>query len=121
MITLIPHTHANIELIGFLLISAHFFGDYVWQSEFMALGKNVSKPLPGTPFWWPLTAHSWVHATLVLLIMGSWQAMLLELVSHWLIDYSKCRGWFSRGTLTAFTIDQLLHLLVMLIILTAFY
>lgn len=120
MIDLIPHTHDNAFLVILLLISAHVFGDYVFQTEFMALGKNPTKPLPLTPFWWPLTAHSWIHATLVLLVMGSWPAALVELLTHWVIDYSKCRGWFSK-TEAAFTIDQALHLLVMVVIFDLFY
>ena len=117
----ISHTPGHLALIGMLLVSAHFFGDFVFQSEFMALGKNPDKPLPGTPFWWPLTAHSWVHATLVLLIMGSWPAALLELLSHWLIDYSKCRGFLNKTRLSAFTVDQSLHLAIMALILILFY
>ena len=99
-----------------LLIIAHVFGDYVFQSEFMALGKNPSKPLPNTPYWWPLTAHSIVHASLVLMILGDLRAALLELISHWIIDYSKCTGKFNGYTVSAFTIDQSLHIFIMFIL-----
>lgn len=41
MITLIPHTHANIELIGFLLISAHFLGDFAFQSSLIYSAEDL--------------------------------------------------------------------------------
>lgn len=110
---LIPSSDlTGVLTIVFMLIGAHFFGDFVFQSEFMALGKNPRKPLPNTPFWWPLTAHSWVHAMLVLLVLGSLSAALVELVAHWLTDFAKCMGWFGSGK-KAFTIDQLCHLAVL--------
>ena len=103
-----------------LLIIAHVFGDYVFQSEFMALGKNPLKPLPNTPYGWPLTAHSIVHASLVLMILGDLRASFLELISHWIIDYSKCTGKFNGYTVSAFTIDQSLHIFIMFILAVIF-
>lgn len=89
----------------FLLIASHFFGDYVFQGDPMAQGKNHKKNTNGyVPWYIWLSAHASVHGTLVGFVLGGWQWGLVEYVMHWLIDYSKCDGAIS------FHRDQQLHL-----------
>lgn len=87
-----------------LLIFAHFLADYPLQGDFLARGKNRMAPIPGIPFYHPLTAHAVIHGGFVGVITGNLGLGLAEAVIHWIIDDSKCRGRISFGT------DQALHL-----------
>ncbi|MCD1619150.1 DUF3307 domain-containing protein [Salipiger manganoxidans] len=86
-----------------LLIAAHFLADYPLQGDFLAKGKNRLAPIPGIPFWRPLTAHAAIHGGFVGIITGSLWLGLAETVMHWRIDDAKCRGWISYNQ------DQALH------------
>ena len=84
----------------FVLCLGPFVADYPLQSDFIARGKNRFLPLdpstippgqtPMTVWPWVLTAHAGTHAAAVFLITGSALLAILELISHWLIDYGKC-------------------------------
>lgn len=86
------------------LIGAHCFFDYAGQGDFMAKAKNRVQPIPGVPFWQPLTAHAAVHGAAVALITGIWWLFLAEAAIHWLTDDAKCRGRIS------YNVDQLIHI-----------
>lgn len=95
-----------------LLVAGHFFCDFSLQTTYMATGKNPWAPAPGTPWWWPMTAHCAVHGGAVGIIIGLMThdikiAMLLgccEFVLHFATDVAKCRKLFGYNT------DQMLHL-----------
>jgi hypothetical protein len=87
------------------LFAAHFFLDYAGQGDFMARAKNRTAPIPGVPFWQPLTAHAFLHGAAAGAITGLWAVVLAEAVAHWLIDDAKCRNRIGYNT------DQALHLL----------
>ena len=87
-----------------LLIFGHFIADYPLQGEFLALGKNRTKPLPGIPFYHPLTAHAVIHGGFVGVITGSVWLGVAETVIHWITDDAKCRGKISYNT------DQAIHI-----------
>lgn len=87
-----------------LLIAAHFLADYPLQGEFLATGKNRTKPIKGIPFWHPLTAHASIHGGFVGLITGSVWLGLAETVIHWITDDAKCRGWITYNQ------DQAIHI-----------
>lgn len=89
----------------FWLLFWHALADYPLQGDFLAKAKNPEAPLPGTPWWQALLAHSAIHAGGVAFFTGSIILGLLELIAHALIDYSKCRGWIT------FNFDQTLHVL----------
>jgi hypothetical protein len=92
--------------VFFMLIASHYFGDYVFQGEPMAKGKNHRQNKDGHVPWYVwLSAHAAVHATLVGVVLGAWYWALAEYCLHWLIDYRKCDGRLS------FHRDQQLHLL----------
>lgn len=87
------------------LLTGHLLGDFVFQSDRMLQRKER----PGG-----LTIHAAIVTVLSLLFLGRLNLPLLALVflSHWLIDLIKVR---SRKTgATAFLIDQLAHVLVIL-------
>lgn len=90
--------------ILFLLIFAHFLGDYALQSEFMAKAKNRYNPLPGVPWQWPMVAHCVIHAGLVLMVTQLWWLALAEFCFHLVTDIEKCRGDLD------FSSDQWIHL-----------
>ena len=87
-----------------LMFAAHFLADYPLQGDFVAKGKNRTAPIPGVPFWHPLTAHAAIHGGLVGIITGSTLLGCAETVIHWLTDDAKCRGWIGYNT------DQAIHL-----------
>ncbi len=91
----------------FQLIALHCLADYSLQNDFVAKAKNPSAPLPGVPWWLILAVHSAIHAGTVSLVAPPW-CVATEFVSHFVIDYGKCKGWFGSGQ-KAFIIDQGLH------------
>lgn len=98
---------AFLELF-FALVIGHALADYPLQGDFVARFKNPAESLPGpdgpvTVWPWVLGAHACIHAGAVWLITGSVLLGLAELVIHWVIDLSKCRGRFGFHT------DQILH------------
>lgn len=93
----------GFELLG-LLIFAHFLADYPLQGEFLAKGKSARNPIPGVPFWHPLTAHSVIHGGFVGSITGSIWLGIAETIVHWITDHAKCSGWIGLNT------DQAIHI-----------
>jgi hypothetical protein len=92
-----------------LLVFTHFLADYPLQGDFLAKGKNRLQPIPGIPFWHPLTAHSAIHGGFVGIITGSIWLGLAETVVHWITDDAKCRGKIS------YNVDQAIHIICKLI------
>lgn len=86
-----------------LLCAGHALCDYPLQGDFLARGKNHTAPLPHVPWRQCLLAHSLIHAGMVLLITGSLDLALLELVIHGATDWAKCEDWIS------FDVDQTIH------------
>lgn len=91
------------ELLA-LLIVGHALADYPLQGEFLALGKNHKKPIPGIPFYHPLIAHAIIHGGFAGIITGSLWIGILETIIHTFIDYAKCDGKIS------YHVDQALHI-----------
>lgn len=94
----------------FQLIVAHAVADFVLQQEAMVLGKNRQSEIHNKPgnhfpawYYW-LTAHSLVHGGAVYLVTGNLIFGVIEVLLHWIIDYSKCEGWVD------FHQDQALHI-----------
>lgn len=92
-----------IEILA-LLIFAHFLADYPLQGDFLAKGKNRTNPIPGIPFWHPLTAHAGIHGGFVGIITGSLWLGCAETIVHWITDDLKCRCKIS------YNVDQAIHL-----------
>tara|TARA_R110001599_G_scaffold2627_6_gene14244 strand:- start:12095 stop:12439 length:345 start_codon:yes stop_codon:yes gene_type:complete len=97
-----------IELISIFtfLVASHFVADYVFQTDAIAVGKNhkISKEHLTVPWYYWLFAHSIVHALGVYFVTQSLTLFYMELVAHFLIDFSKCNKWINLN------VDQLLHI-----------
>lgn len=92
-----------VEMLA-LLIVGHFLADYPLQPDILAKGKSRVAPIPGIPFYHPLTAHSMIHGGFVGVITGTVWLGLAEAVLHWITDDAKCRGWIGFNT------DQAIHI-----------
>lgn len=96
-------------LLLIALLMAHFYFDYAGQGDFMAGAKNVTKAIPGVPYWQPLLGHCFIHGGAVALIVGLsvdpalWWFFVPEAVIHGITDDAKCRGHISYNT------DQAVH------------
>lgn len=87
-----------------LMVFAHALADYPLQGDFLAKGKNRVNPIPGIPFWHPLTAHAVIHGGFVGVITGQFWIGIAETAIHWFTDDAKCRGWIGYNT------DQAIHI-----------
>lgn len=101
-----------MELL-FVLVIGHFIGDFVLQHDTMAVHKSRHAKTPmaledneNFPAWYYwLSSHAMVHGLIVYLATQSLVLGLIEIVIHWLIDFSKCEDYLS------FNQDQLLHII----------
>ncbi|MAM70048.1 MAG: hypothetical protein CMP91_02730 [Gammaproteobacteria bacterium] len=105
-----------------LMLAGHFVGDFVLQPAPMSSGKNRNNSRErfddGFPQWYYwLSAHASTHGLIVYLVTGSIIFMLLEFISHWLIDLLKCDKKISLHQ------DQSLHILskILYIVIIVFY
>lgn len=91
----------------FMLLFAHFLGDFALQNDFIAKAKN---PRLSSKEIWPIVmlAHCFIHAGMVFTITQNLKVAMLVLVLHYATDYAKCMGYF--GQRYAFMIDQALHI-----------
>ena len=104
----------NFLTILFWLLVAHFIADYPLQSAEMGKYKNKrnqptppdSKAKPVSVWVAYLTAHAFVHAGLVGLVVGAPLGFLLG-VCHWIQDYLKCKYQYSPN------LDQAIHITVL--------
>lgn len=62
---------------------AHFWGDFVLQTDWMALNKKK----PGMHGWIPVLAHSLVYTLMFLMLTRSWVALAVIFVTHAVIDH----------------------------------
>lgn len=105
----------------FKLLIGHALADFALQNEFMALSKNRNTPpnyldkvhLPMWPY--TLTCHALINAGVVWVIIGNPIFAIIELVSHWLIDFVKCEGIFTIHE------DQCFHVFIKFIIAFFYY
>jgi hypothetical protein len=94
----------------FQMIIGHAMADFVLQPDAMGFGKNRNNDAQRTkgalfPHWYYwMTAHALVHAGAVYLLTANAIIGLIEFVLHWIIDFSKCEGWFNVH------VDQALHI-----------
>ena len=81
----------------------------------MAKAKN---PTQNSPYIWRtvMFAHCMIHAGFVYLITRQLTLAIFQLISHFVIDYAKCKDLLSNDPNKAFAIDQIAHLWVLAII-----
>ena len=87
-----------------ILILGHFVADYPLQGDRMAVEKCPGNDVTMDWRWW-LTAHTATHGFFVALLTGIPLLGLAEMVSHFCIDFGKCRIGYSL------LVDQILHCL----------
>lgn len=106
----------TFELFVWLMIFAHFIGDYVLQTEFLATTKGKH--------WYNMLVHCILYTGSVGWVLSSYigglpyVGLLCLFVSHWLIDSWKCRGldkkpiadWTEKAYLY---MDQFCHFVVL--------
>lgn len=88
-----------IEILT-LLVLCHFIGDYVFQTDAIAVGKNrnVNPAHLGVPWVYWMTAHASTHAVLVYVVVKLFDFnpvyaivfALTEFATHFMIDFMKC-------------------------------
>lgn len=114
------------EIIG--LVFMHMLGDYYLQSNNIALAKsNIIGDNNKFVNLKYLTIHSLLYMIpfLLLLFVIEWYWCILILgvllISHWIIDLFTC--WFKKKTKKtfAFILDQVIHIVILLIISKFFY
>ena len=94
------------------LLAGHFLGDFPFQSEWMVANKGTS---------WEINAyHAFVYASTIFVVakiggieLSTW-AFFILFTSHFIIDPLKARWKIVKNI----WIDQLLHLLVLLFIIS---
>jgi hypothetical protein len=92
-----------------LLLLWHALADFPLQGDFLSRAKDPTGI--GNVIWpWCMGAHCMIQAGGVYLITGAWQVAVFEFATHWVIDWTKCRGRISFNT------DQVLHLVGKLVI-----
>lgn len=75
-------------MIGLGIVLAHLVGDYLLQSDWMALEK--------TKHWWPAVAHGLVYGLPYVLVTQSPAALVVIVGTHVVIDHyrlARYLGW----------------------------
>lgn len=93
------------------LIIVHIIGDFIFQPTQWVKNKQEKKFKSLS-----LYSHSLIHALLVYVILGQWNNYLIPIIvffSHIVIDGIKSQN---HANLKSFLIDQISHLVVLLII-----
>lgn len=101
-----PYVNFNIAITMFAwLFIAHALFDYPLQGDWLAKAKNPTLDVvQGESIWFlALTSHASIQAGGVWIVTGAWQLASLEFVAHWIIDFFRCKGYFS------YNLDQVLH------------
>jgi len=97
------------------LILAHIIGDFVFQPDKWVKDKELKKHK--SPF---LYVHLLIHAAAICIVLqfdiAYWGALTFIIVSHFVIDLIKLHFNSKERTRVFFFIDQLAHLLVIVIL-----
>jgi len=102
-------------LIFLKLLLAHILGDFVFQSEKWVANKEEKKIGSSKLYF-----HISIHSLLLLIVLQFnaqkyWLGFLLIIISHYLIDLLKLYLQQEKTKRIWFFIDQLLHLIILLI------
>ncbi len=103
-------------LILYQWLFAHLLGDFVLQTKKMVLHKRRLKEKS-----WVLYAHCLLHAGLIYIFSPNkiiWLIPAIVFVTHYFIDLWKLH---QKNTALNFIIDQVLHIIVLVILWMIFY
>lgn len=95
------------------LLLAHIIADFFLQTKWMVEGKENG----GKRSILMLTLHSIIHSLMAYLIVGEWSLWYIAIVifvTHFIIDW--CKIMFRGKSVSAFLIDQLSHVAVLLVL-----
>ena len=95
------------------LLLAHIIADFFLQTKWMVEGKENG----GKRSMRMLTLHSIIHSLMAYLIVGDWSLWYIAIVifvTHFIIDW--CKIMFRGKSVSAFLIDQLSHVAVLLVL-----
>ena len=95
------------------LLLAHIIADFFLQTKWMVEGKENG----GKRSMRMLTLHSIIHSLMAYLIVGDWSLWYIAIViflTHFIIDW--CKIQFRGNSVSAFLIDQLSHVAVILVL-----
>ncbi|GAD04448.1 hypothetical protein HQ45_07090 [Porphyromonas crevioricanis] len=100
------------------LLFAHVLADFALQSDKLSKGKSAG----GRKGFDYLLLHSFIHAVLAYLFVAQWTNYLLPLIiffTHFGMDWFKATKM--RQTITAFLLDQVVHVAVILVLWLVFF
>ncbi|PZP37652.1 MAG: DUF3307 domain-containing protein, partial [Pseudopedobacter saltans] len=101
------------------LLLAHIIGDFVLQPDKWVKDKESKKIRSGY-----LLVHVLLHIALMVVLTGFemkyWLGFLIIGITHYLLDLSKLY-WDKKKKISAFFIDQILHIVVILLTVWAYY
>ncbi len=102
-------------LFGLKLLIAHILGDFVFQPNKWVTNKQENKIR--SKF---LYVHLAIHAITLIVLLGFdfnyWVGIVAILITHGIIDVLKLYFETKKNTRSLFIIDQLVHLLILLIV-----
>ncbi len=102
-------------LFGLKLLIAHILGDFVFQSNKWVKSKQENKIR--SKF---LYVHLAIHAIALIVLLGFdfnyWVGIVAILITHGIVDVLKMYFETKKNTRSLFIIDQLVHLLILLIV-----
>ncbi|WP_234110477.1 DUF3307 domain-containing protein [Chryseobacterium sp. R2A-55] len=105
-------------MIFIALILAHLLGDFIFQPNSWVANKELKKGKSKFLYF-----HILIHIALVLVVLWNiqlWWIALIIGITHYLIDIAKLQYQTPKTKRTWFFVDQLLHILV-IVILSVFY
>lgn len=86
------------------MIGAHALADYPLQGDFLAKGKIRNTPIPGCPWWQPLSTHAAIHGLFVGIVTKRPMLGAADAIIHAVTDDAKCQGRISYNQ------DQAIHI-----------
>jgi len=92
-----------MEELWLILLAAHCYGDFLFQTDWIARNKNRFRVL---------VLHALIHGVLAYLLFQDWtfwQLPLIVFLIHALIDWGKCRVGDRGKTPLGFATDQTAH------------
>lgn len=109
-----------MSLFALQILFAHLLGDFVLQPDKWVQNKKAKKYRSPYLYW-----HIAVHTLLLFVLLGFqlvyWKAILLIVLTHFLIDLGKISFEKSRNQALLFVLDQAAHLAVLLLAINIYY
>jgi len=102
-------------LLGLKLLIAHILGDFVFQPNKWVKSKKKKK-LYSKYLYWHLALHTLFLILLLNFNVSYWLVIITVVLTHGIIDTLKLYIETKKNTRALFILDQLLHLIVLLVV-----